>query len=87
MVGRKFICNWTVFTLSYFVFEANLGACILGGNLMQGFLCYKFEGLIHGVAYFRNFTASQANMSIHAVPMSFRFQNLQHTVVQNNSTF
>ena len=65
IVGRKF----TVFALSYFVFEGNFkvqaprppsrggggGAYIWRGNLMEGFLRYKFGGLIHGRAYFRNF--------------------------------
>ena len=65
IVGRKF----TVFALSYFVFEGNFqvqaprppsrgggeGAYIRRGNLMEGFLRYKFGGLIHGRAYFRNF--------------------------------
>ena len=64
IVGRKF----TVFALSYFVFEGNFqvqaprppswgggGAYIRRGNLMEGFLRYKFGGLINGRAYFRNF--------------------------------
>ena len=55
---RKFI----VFALFYFVFEGNFqvqapqGAYIWRGNLTGGFLCYEFGGLIHGGAYFRNFT-------------------------------
>ena len=37
------------------------GACIWRGDLTEGFLRYRFgglifEGLIHGRAYFRNFT-------------------------------
>ena len=64
-VGRKF----TVFALFYFVFEGNFqvqappggGVYIWRGNLTEGFLRYEFgglylEGLIHGRAYFRNFT-------------------------------
>ena len=65
IVGRKF----TIFALSYFVFEGNFqvqaprspsrggggGAYIRRGNLMEGFLRYKFGGLIHGRAYFWNF--------------------------------
>ena len=56
-MGRKF----TIFALFYFVFEGNFqvqaprGAYIWRGNLTEGFLCYEFEGLIHGGAYFRNF--------------------------------
>ena len=56
-VGRKF----TVFALFYFVFEGNFpstsprGAYIWRGDLTEGFLRYRFGGLIHGGAYFRNF--------------------------------
>ena len=61
--GRKF----TVFSLFYFVFECNFrvqasrGAYIWRRDLTEGFLRYEFgelylEGLIHGGAYFRNFT-------------------------------
>ena len=67
VVGRKF----TIFALFYFVFEgkfqvqAPLGAYIWRGDLTEGFLHYDFGGLInnvylevliHGGAYFRNFT-------------------------------
>ena len=63
-MGRKF----TIFALFYFVFEgkfqvqAPLGAYIRRGDLTEGFLGYDFGGLIfgggliHGGAYFRNFT-------------------------------
>ena len=64
IVGRKF----TIFALFYFVFEGNFqvqapGGLILfcSGNLKEGFLHYEFEelifgGLVHGGAYFWNFT-------------------------------
>ena len=58
MVGGKF----AVFALFYFVFEANFpstssqGAYIWRGDLTEGFLRYRFGGLIFGGAYFRNFT-------------------------------
>ena len=58
MVGSKF----TVFALFYFVFEGNFpstsprGAYIWSGDLTKGFLRYRTGGLIHGGAYFRNFT-------------------------------
>ena len=58
MVGSK--C--TVLALFYFVFEGNFpstspqGAYIWRGDLTEGFLRYRFGGLIHGGAYFRNFT-------------------------------
>jgi len=58
IVGSKF----TVFALFYFVFEGNFpstsprGAYIWRGDLTEGFLFYRFGGLIHGGAYFRNFT-------------------------------
>ena len=60
IVGSKF----TIFALFYFVFVGNFpstspwGAYIWRGDLMEGFLCFRFEGIIHGGAYFRNFTVS-----------------------------
>ena len=58
-MGRKF----TIFALFYFVFEDKFqvqaprgGAYIRRGDLTEGFLRYDFGGLIHGGAYFRNFT-------------------------------
>ena len=53
IVGSKF----TVFALFYFAFEGNLsstsarGAYIWRGDLTEGFLCYRFGGLIFGGAY------------------------------------
>ena len=55
--------NLPVF-LFYFVFEGNFqvqappgrGAYIWRGDSKEGFLRYEFGGLIHGGAYFRNFT-------------------------------
>ena len=67
IVGSKF----TGFALFYFVSEGNFssigprggGAYIWRGDLTEDFLRYRFgglifEGLIHGGAYFRNFTLS-----------------------------
>ena len=57
-VGSKF----TIFALFCFVFEDNFpstsprGAYIWRGNLTEGFLSYRFGGLIFGGAYFWNFT-------------------------------
>ena len=57
-----FGCKFTIFALFYFVFEGNFpisspqGAYIWRGDLTEGFLHYQFEGLIHGGAYFWNFT-------------------------------
>ena len=53
IVGSKF----TVFSLFYFVFEGNFpststpGAYIWRGDLTEGFLRYRFGGLIFGGAY------------------------------------
>ena len=53
IVERKF----TVFACFYFVFEGNFpstnprGAYIWRGDLMEGFLRYRFGGLIFGGAY------------------------------------
>ena len=60
IVGSKF----TVFALFDFVFEGNFpstnpwGAYTWRGDLTEGFLRYRFGRLIHGGAYFRNFTVS-----------------------------
>ena len=64
IVGSKF----TVFALFYFVFEGNFPSTsslglIFGGAIYiitEGFLRYRFRGLIHGGAYFRNFTVFPA---------------------------
>ena len=54
--------KFTVFALFYFVFgaifqvQAPRGTYIWRGDLTEGFLLYRFEGLIHGGACFRNFT-------------------------------
>ena len=62
IVGSKF----TVFALFYFVFEGNFpstsppGAYIWRGDLTEGFLRYRFGGLIFRGAYFRNFTVSNS---------------------------
>ena len=51
VVGSKF----TVFALFYFVFEGNFpstsprGAYIWRGDLTEGFLRYRFGGLIFGI--------------------------------------
>ena len=66
IVGRKFI----VFALFYFVFEGNFpstsppggGGLIFGGAIERRVFCVTglgglyLAGLIHGEAYFRNFT-------------------------------
>ena len=65
VVGRKF----TSFGLFYFVFECKFqvqaprGAYIRRGDLTEGFLSYDFRGLIHGGAYFRNFTVRYSSLS------------------------
>jgi len=58
------------FSLFYFVFEGNFqvqaprGAYIWRGDLREGFLCYEFEGLIFGGAYFWNFMVVYSVMSL-----------------------
>ena len=58
IVGSKF----NVFALFYLVFEGSFpsisprGAYIWRGDLTEGFLRYRFGGLIHGGAYFQNFS-------------------------------
>ena len=64
IVGSKF----TVVALFYFVFEGNFpstssrGAYIWRGDLTEGFLRYRFGGLIHGGAYFRNFSPGKVKL-------------------------
>ena len=59
IVGSKF----TIFALFYFVFEGNFpstsprGGLYLEGRFnVTGLGCLYLKGLIHGGAYFRNFT-------------------------------
>ena len=60
IVGRKF----TVFALFCFVFEGNFssttpqGVYIWRGDLTEGFLRYRFGGLVFGGACLRNFTVT-----------------------------
>ena len=88
IVGRKF----TVFALFYFVFEGNFpstsprGAYIWRGDLTEGFLRYEFEGLIHGGAYFRNFTVSKVLPSA-AVPLPLSSGNLTQSYFLNTRFF
>ena len=69
IVGSKF----TVFALFYFVFEGNFpitspwGAYIWRGDLTKGFyvtglVVLYLEELIHGGAYFRNFTVKDVKL-------------------------
>ena len=66
--------KFTVYALFYLVFEGNYpstsprGAYIWKGYFPEGFLRYRFgelylEGIIHGGAYFRNFTVSRRKMT------------------------
>ena len=70
IVGSKF----TIFSLLYFVFEGNFpssspwGAYIWRGDLTEGFLHYRFGGLIFGGAYFRNFTVCPISLRGHVIP-------------------
>ena len=57
------------FALFYFVFEGNFpsasrGGLYLEGQFKGGFFRYHFGGLIHGAAYFWNFTVLQNNWPI-----------------------
>ena len=71
IIGSKFI----VFTLFYFVFDGNFpsrsprGAYIWRGNLTEGFLRYRFGGLIFGGAYtwrglFSEFTVFSVHVAL-----------------------
>ena len=55
----KEICPFSLFYLEFegnFQVQAPGEAYIWRGDLTEGFLRYEFGGLIHGGAYFRNFT-------------------------------
>ena len=78
IVGKKF----TVFALFCFVFEGNFqvqapgGAYIRRGNLTEGFCVTSsrglyLEGLIHGGAYFRNFTVVLVKVTLDSLISSF----------------
>ena len=63
IVGSKlpFLLCFTLYLRAIFLVQAPRGAYIWRGDLTEGFLRYRFgglylEGLIHGGAYFWNFT-------------------------------
>ena len=55
IVGSKF----TVFALFSFVFEGNFPSISPRGLITEGFLHYRFWGLIFGGAYFQNFVVKR----------------------------
>ena len=86
IVGSKF----TVFALFYFVFEGNFpstsprGAYIWRGDLTEGFLRYGFLGLIHGGAYFQNFTVDyvgEAGYQVKELVHSFEHPTIHCTTI------
>ena len=50
-----FLC-FTLYLRAIFQVQAPGGAYNWKGDLTEGFSRYRFGGLIHGEAYFRNFT-------------------------------
>ena len=58
--GRKlpFLPRFTCVFEGNFQVQAPRGPYISSGDLTEGFLRYEFVGLIHGGAYFQNFTVS-----------------------------
>ena len=62
--------KFTIFALFYFVFGGNFQstspreAYIWRDDLTEGFLCYRFGGLIFGGAYFQNFTVFDTKKQI-----------------------
>ena len=74
-MGRKFI----IFALFYFVFESKFQVQSPRGfprraytqrdDLTEGFLRYDFGGLIHGGAYFWNFTVDHSTVGILLLPI------------------
>ena len=61
--GKKFtvfLCFTLYYrTISKYKPPPGGGAYIWRGDLKEGFLRYEFGGLIHGGAYFRNFTVKR----------------------------
>ena len=57
IVGRKFkvLLCFTLYLRAISKYKLR-GAYFWRGDLTEGFLRYEFGGLIHGGAYFRNFT-------------------------------
>ena len=77
IVGSTF----TVSALFYFVFEGNFpstssrGAYVWRGDLTEVFfLRYRFGGLLHGGAYFRNFTVYLSRGKVKLVSVSGQFE-------------
>ena len=71
MVGSKlpFWLSFTLYLRAVFQVQAPGGAYIWRDDLMEGFLRYRFggiylEGLLHGQAYFPNFTVCFPSPSI-----------------------
>ena len=74
-VGSKF----TVFALFYFVFEGNFevqapgGLIFGGGDLTEGFLCYRLGGLIFGGAYtWRGFCSEFYGTRVHKPTVAYK---------------
>ena len=66
------MCYCTVCALFYLVFQGNFqvktpGAFIRRGGLMEGLLCYEFEGFILGGAYFSEFYGMQICVVLEAL--------------------
>ena len=88
IAGGKF----TIFALFYFVFDGNFpntsprGAYIWRGDLVEGFLCYWFGGLIFGGAYTWRGLFSEFYSIL---PLSFLYyeyvSNLMHDINNNNT--
>ena len=58
--------KFTVFALFYFVFEGNFPSTSpRGAYIWRGVLTEGLEGLIHGGAYFQNFTVCCIANSVH----------------------
>ena len=86
-VGRKF----TVFALFYFAFEGNFpstsprGAYIWWGDLTEGFLRYRFWGLIFGGAYtWRGlFSKFYGDSSVFIIIIIWGYWNINNQTTQN----
>ena len=79
--------KFTFFALFYFVFEANFlstsprEAYIWRGDLMEGFLRYRFGGLTFGGAYFRNFMVYHLSLEGYRVHPLIRLGRVHINIV------
>ena len=71
-VNLPFLLCFTLYLRAIFQVRTPGGAYIWRGDLTEGFLRYRFGGLIFGAAYFRNFTVTARRF--HWFPREMTFE-------------